>query len=339
MFSFSREEIKSTNFYRKLQRINKSDAEAVARSRILAFAENTWKRHASSIRSLIQFCKNRQYKLFKCKPEHICIFLLDELKKEKTVSTISATLDAYTFVVNFFDMRDCSKHKSVKDVMKFVEKAGVKNSNKKNAFGEAEVYLTYVKLVKKFGEIECWDKLLLRTFMLAVFQHKTFCRFSDAQKIRLKDVTYDIDHFKMLIVSSKTDQCGKGEFVYLPKVGYEIPDMHMLMCKYIQIMDLDNTGIGNVYLFPLLTPKLAIVEGKALSYNVALKNFKIMLQHAHLDPKLYGLHSPRIGAATDAFFKNIPYHVIDQQGRWKSSNTKFNYLRLNENHLLHHITK
>jgi hypothetical protein len=50
MFSISREEIKSTNFYRKLQRINKSDAEAVARSRILAFAENTWKRYASSIR-------------------------------------------------------------------------------------------------------------------------------------------------------------------------------------------------------------------------------------------------------------------------------------------------
>jgi hypothetical protein len=175
--------------------------------------------------------------------------------------------------------------------------------------------------------------------MLAVFQHKTFCRFSDAQKIRLKDVIYDVDYFKMLIVSSKTDQCGKGEFVYLPKVGSEIPDMHMLMCKYVHLMEFVDTGTEKAYLFPPLTPKLDIVEGKALSYNVALKNFKIMLQHAHLDPKLYGLHSPRIGAATDAFFKNVPYHVIDQQGRWKSTNSKFNYLRLNESHLLHHISK
>jgi hypothetical protein len=64
-----------------------------------------------------------------------------------------------------------------------------------------------------------------------------------------------------------------------------------------------------------------------------------MLKNAGFDPKKFGLHSPRIGATTDAFFNGVPSHVIDQQGRWKSENSKYNYLRKNEKHLLFHIKK
>jgi len=55
-----------------------------------------------------------------------------------------------------------------------------------------------------------------------------------------------------------------------------------------------------------------------------------MLKFAGLNPALYGLHSPRIGGATDAFYNHIPYHIIDQQGRWKDPKTKHSYLRLDE---------
>jgi hypothetical protein len=64
-----------------------------------------------------------------------------------------------------------------------------------------------------------------------------------------------------------------------------------------------------------------------------------MLRCAGFDPKLFGLHLARIGATTDAFFNAVPDHVIDQQGRWKSENSKFGYLRKNEKHLLYHIKK
>jgi hypothetical protein len=59
-----------------------------------------------------------------------------------------------------------------------------------------------------------------------------------------------------------------------------------------------------------------------------------MLELAGFDPKKYGLHLPRIGATTDAFFNKLPDHVIDQRGRWKSKNSKFNYLRMNEKHFI-----
>jgi hypothetical protein len=52
-----------------------------------------------------------------------------------------------------------------------------------------------------------------------------------------------------------------------------------------------------------------------------------MLKWAGLDPSLYGLHSPRAGATTEAFSLGLEHHIIDIKGRWKSRGSKFAYLR------------
>ena len=70
--------------------------------------------------------------------------------------------------------------------------------------------------------------------------------------------------------------------------------------------------------------------GKSVSYSAALKAFKTMVSFAELNLELYGLHLPRIGGATDAFRNIVSSHTIDRQGRWKSSATKFSYLRFEE---------
>ena len=45
---------------------------------------------------------------------------------------------------------------------------------------------------------------------------------------------------------------------------------------------------------------------------------------------MYAMHSMRIGGATDAFSTNVPLHLIDSQGRWKSGQTKYHYLRVSD---------
>ncbi len=59
-----------------------------------------------------------------------------------------------------------------------------------------------------------------------------------------------------------------------------------------------------------------------------ISDFKAMLKFGGLDPKLYGLHSPRSGATTEAFHLGIAPHIIDLKGRWRSLNTKYHYLKL-----------
>jgi len=82
-----------------------------------------------------------------------------------------------------------------------------------------------------------------------------------------------------------------------------------------------------------------VVPGKPISYSAAYKAFKTMLNFAGLKSENYALHSPRIGGASDAFQNGIPAHIIDAQGRWKSSATKFSYLRFNEKQFVQQIKK
>ena len=82
-----------------------------------------------------------------------------------------------------------------------------------------------------------------------------------------------------------------------------------------------------------------LVPNKAVSYPAAVKAFRTMLDFAGLDSKKFGLHSPRIGGASDAFANKVPNYVIDKQGRWKSSDTKYIYLCQKESELVNHIRK
>jgi hypothetical protein len=45
-------------------------------------------------------------------------------------------------------------------------------------------------LSAQYGNIEYWPRLSLRTFKLALFQHKTFCRFSDVANVKLNDLIF-----------------------------------------------------------------------------------------------------------------------------------------------------
>lgn len=82
-----------------------------------------------------------------------------------------------------------------------------------------------------------------------------------------------------------------------------------------------------------------IVPGKSISYPAAYKAFKNLFAFAGLDPSKFALHSPRVGGATDAFNAGVPAYVIDRQGRWKSSDTKYLYLRLKEDDIVRRIKK
>jgi hypothetical protein len=272
----------------------------------------------------------------------INLYLLHEAQNSKTFGSLESFLDAYSFLTKFFHMQNVANDALVNDVKKFCSKVTVIKTNKKEAFGIEEVTQLWSGLLKLHGEIETWPKLLLRTFMLAIFQHKTFCRFSDAQNILLRHIQFDTEYFKILIVKSKTDQIAKGQYVYLSKPVNANMDSHLLLCKYIQKVNFPD--INDIYLFPPLKwdKKLSdyvVTTGKPVSYSVALRYFKSMLKSVNLDPQKFGLHSPRIGATTDAFFEGVPDHVIDQQGRWKSQNSKFGYLRKNEKHFLKHVKK
>ena len=68
--------------------------------------------------------------------------------------------------------------------------------------------------------------------------------------------------------------------------------------------------------------------GRVISYSAVYVQFKKLLRLCNIDPTNIALHSPRIGGATEAFqSKKVPKRLIDRQGRWKNSKTKYKYAR------------
>jgi len=116
---------------------------------------------------------------------------------------------------------------------KLTEKACTKKTNKKLPFGSAEVRKIWDCIEDKKGNVEKLNLKDFRMFMIAVFQHKTFCRFSNLQQIQLKDVFHDVDYFKIHFAFTKTDQQGNGQWLYFSKESSGIHDAHMLMRLYV----------------------------------------------------------------------------------------------------------
>jgi len=218
---------------------------------VLAFSAATWAKHASAIKGFVQFCNNRELHIFECTPSVINLYLLHLAQKGKTFGAITTFLDALSFVNRFYLMPNHVEEKSVADTKKFVEKICPHVTNKKKPFGSSEVRVIFDHLLRKYGSIEKIPLPELRTFTLAVFQHKTFCRFSDIEKITLSDVLFHTDYFKIKISSSKTDQGGRGQQVFLTGDKNGFLDPHMLLCVYMHRMGFDNHS-AEVYLFPPL---------------------------------------------------------------------------------------
>ena len=230
-----------------------ADTDNIFKARVLAYSISTWKHHASSIKGFLQFCESRELNPFDCTPSILNLFMLHAAQNGKSVGVIDNFLSAWSFVSKFFMCRDFTNEDVVISMKKFTEKACTRKTNKKLPFGSAEVRKIWDKIEETNGTVQNLSLKDLRTFMIAVFQHKTFCRFSDLQEIKLSDVFHEVDYFKIHVRFTKTDQQGKGQWLYLPKESSSFRDAHMLMCLYVHHLEL-NTAVSSpsAYLFPPL---------------------------------------------------------------------------------------
>jgi len=230
-----------------------ADGGEICKARILAYATGTWTGYAAVVRGFLAFCETRELSPFECTPSIINLYMLFEAKNKKSASFFEKFLNAWSFISKFFLCQDFTKDPIVADVWKFVEKVAPRKCNKKLPFGADEVRRLWDAIDEKLGGVQKLDRHDFRTFMLAVFQHKTFCRFSEAKHVKLEDVFHTADYFKIHVRFSKTDQGGKGQWLYLPKMSSLYRDPHMLMCLYVHHLELDkHVPSPHMYLFPPL---------------------------------------------------------------------------------------
>ncbi len=243
------EEVHSTRAYKDYLLETPDEAAMLFQSRVLAYAPATWKTHTSSLQEFLQFCRFRSVNVFTCTPSLVNVFQLKLAQDSKMYKTIERILNSISFLYKFFLMPNYTDHKTVTDVKQFLQKACNHSNRRKSALESAAVRKIWDSIECK-GGIEKLSKVELRTFVMTVVQHSALCRFSDLQNIKLSDVLFNADYFKLTIRYSKTDQAGLGSYAFIPKTNSGFRDPHMLLCLYLQNMDMPNDH--DTYLFPPL---------------------------------------------------------------------------------------
>ena len=105
---------------------------------------------------------------------------------------------------------------------------------------------------------------------------------------------------------SKTDQVGKGTYLYLGKTGHKLCPVSAILA-YLAIRS------------PIPGPLFLLPDGTPLSRAHFTYHLRQAVQQAGLCPDNFSGHSFRIGAATTAAKAGLPDSLIKSLGRWKSS--------------------
>lgn len=127
-----------------------------------------------------------------------------------------------------------------------------------------------------------------------------FLRISELQNLCTSDIVIDTDlkRLRILIKYSKTDQFGKGEFVYI----------------YDNDFDYSPYKLYNI-LKDYYKDKNLIVDrnGSSLRHHL-----KVVLKHIGVNPDHYSWHSFRKGGAHQASINGVQDSEIKKHGRWLS---------------------
>jgi hypothetical protein len=225
-------------------------ANELLQAKVLAYAVSTWVSHATAFQEFLKFCACRSLQPLEITPQSVNIFLLVLAQNGKSVAAIDNIMNSVSFCFKFLLLEDVMANKLVAPIKIFVDKVCPRKTNLKTPFAHREVRKLWDFIERTYVNLSKVPLVILRTFVMAVIQYASFCRFSDLAVVKLSDIVFDLDYFKIVIQYSKTDQGGAGQDAYVLKSVDNHRDPHMLMCLYMQ--RLDSYNVDDLYLFPPL---------------------------------------------------------------------------------------
>ena len=172
-----------------------------------------------------------------------------------------------------------------------------------------------------------------RTVTAMAFSFSTLARFNCMTKIKLRHIQFFEDGAQIFFPSSKTDQLGLGQYVFLNR----IPNSHfcpvLLLKAYTLRLHFKAFLSGSFPFEGFLFPGLRRIRGRsvltrlAFSRQGATKALRDLLSELGVpNPRAYTLHSGRRGGATFAAMNGCDFLSLKRQGRWRSDSSPQIYI-------------
>ena len=169
-----------------------------------------------------------------------------------------------------------------------------------------------------------WDSLsALRTATYIMVSFAGFLRFSDAHSLFCDEIRFYPTHMELFLEKRKPNQFRHGEVICIARGSSFACPVHLTY----QLLSQSNSHHSHSLLFPwsYSFTRLTVLQALADAAQVPLMEFS----------QSFGLHSFRSGGATLVAQSDVPDHVFQAHGAWKSSQSMHRYIaRSLSQHLL-----
>ena len=180
-------------------------------------------------------------------------------------------------------------------------------------------------LVNQFADTE--NLLSIRILAIALLSYAGFLRYDEVSRVKRNNIHFEKTYLKLFLESSKTDQEGDGDTVYIARTGRSTCPFNMLR-KYLRIAGIESSDSNYIFRPSVRTKaghRLKNVS-KPISYSTARDTVMAAVESIGLDRNLFGLHSFRRGGATEAAKRGVSDRLFKKHGRWSTDNAKDGYV-------------
>lgn len=291
--------------------------------------QSTVRNYSNTFNRFVLWCKDCGFSFLPASPVTVALYLVSIIQMED-VSCSKSKLSQIFYSVNWahlignLDLNPCDD-KWLKLCLE-----GCIRKVAKPVIKKEPITLDILKtLVSRFASENC-SLGDLRIITLFIVSFAGFLRISEALNLKRSNIEFCESYCSIYIEKSKTDIYRDGQQVVLAKTGNITCPVNMLH-RYITaagLLDISDQFIFRAVIFCRKT-KTHILKplNKALSYTRTRELFIEKLSALGIDPKKFGLHSFRSGAATISANLGTEDRLWKKHGRWRSDVAKDGYVK------------
>ena len=169
-----------------------------------------------------------------------------------------------------------------------------------------------------------------RVVVICLLSYAGFLRYNEMANVRRCDIQFFESHFDLFIEKAKNDVYRDGNHVVIAKTG-NITCPYKALQGYLDLAqipaDSDEYIFRNITYFKSLgLYKLRSVQ-KPISYSNARDVVLKKLESLGFNPKQFGLHSLRSGAASACANSGVSDRMFKRHGRCRSEKAKDGYVK------------
>lgn len=251
-------------------------------------------------------------------PNHLAPYL-SYLRSRSSYSALETAFYAVNWIHEIGRVANPCKDPLPRMIMESAKRAMQKPNNRKLPITK----MIMKKLNEKFRTDKLLDKRFLAMSMISFFG---LLRFDEVKNLKKQDLKFTSGSIEIIIRRSKTDVHGNGNIVYISKTSTDICPVNTL-CDYIQSINCrEDQYIFRKILVSSKKRRLSEIN-IPVSYSTARALLLKNLSAIKLNSSNYGLHSFRIGGATETAIAGVNDRIIKKHGRWKTNKAKDLYVR------------